>query len=199
LPTTSELTLPGNRQTKTAVLPSKTSATPNGRSPTNAPQFPKTCPTNLRRNRQNRCLCQPAWPKTSAPTLPGNRQTKPAFAHQNLRRNAKANQPTGLNFAPPCQSSDQAQNDPKLVAEPRQLLLSKTDALPKCSTEIGRLPPKPFAVCQNLEALSPREQPAFWKRTETQTLKNHRSSDPTNATVRCAGAVIQCLCHSPKR
>ena len=133
LPTTSAPALSSNRQTKTAVLPSKTSATQNGRSPTNAPKFPKSYPTNLRRNRQNRCLCQPAWPKTSAPTLPGNRQTKPAFAHQNLRRNAKANQPTDLNFAPPCQSSDQAQNDPKLVAELRWRLLPKADALPKRS------------------------------------------------------------------
>jgi hypothetical protein len=31
--------------------------------PTNAPKFPKTCPTHLRRNRQNRCRCQPACRK----------------------------------------------------------------------------------------------------------------------------------------
>lgn len=45
---------------KNGRFPSKTSATQNGRSPTNAPKFPESYPTNLRRNRQNRCLCQPA-------------------------------------------------------------------------------------------------------------------------------------------
>jgi hypothetical protein len=72
-------------------------------------------------------------PKTSAPTLPGNDQTKPAFTSQNLRRSANADQPTGLNFTPPCRSNNQAQNDPKLVIEPRWPLLSKADALQKRS------------------------------------------------------------------
>jgi hypothetical protein len=198
--------------------------------PTNAPQFPKTYPINLRRNRQNRCRCQPAClkrlrqpcratanqkrpfslpkplprqtavpnqrapvpqnlpnqpaaqppkplplptrlPKTSAPTLPGNGQTKPAFAYQNLRRSANADQPTGLNFPPPCQSSDQAQNDPNLVAEPRWRLLSKADALPKRSTESGLLLPKPFAVCQSLKGLSPREPTRILEKNQDQNLK----------------------------
>jgi hypothetical protein len=163
--------LAGQGDAKTAVLPSKTSATPNGRSPTNAPQFPKTCPTNLRRNRQNRCRCQARLPKTSAPTLPGNGQTKPAFAHQNLRRSANADQPTGLNFPPPCQSSDQAQNDPNLVVEPRWRLLSKADALPKRSTESGLLLTKPFAVPQSLKALSPREPTRILEKNRNPNLK----------------------------
>jgi hypothetical protein len=49
-------------------------------------------------------------PKTSAPTLPGNGQTKPAFAFQRLRRSANADQPTGLNFAPSGERGDQIFN-----------------------------------------------------------------------------------------
>jgi hypothetical protein len=156
---------------KNGRFPSETSATQNGRSPTNAPQFPKTYPINLWRNRQNRCHCQLASPKTSAPTLPGNGKPKPAFTHQNLRRSANADQPTGLNFTPPCRSNNQAQNDPKLVAEPRQLLLSKADALPKRSTGSGLLLLKPFAVCQNLKMLSSREP--------TRILEKNRDSNLT--------------------
>jgi hypothetical protein len=57
------------------------------------------------------------------------------------------------------------------VAEPRWRLLSKADALPKRSTESGRLLPKPFAVYQSLEALSPREPTRILEKNEDQNLK----------------------------
>jgi hypothetical protein len=125
--------------------------------------------------------------------LPGNRQTKPTVAHQNLRRSANADQPTGLNFPPPCEPNDQAQNDPKLVSKPRWRLLSKADALPKRSTKSGLLPLKHFALRKASKRLHHESQPAFWKRTKTQTLKNGLSSGPTNAWFSRAGAVVRSL------
>jgi hypothetical protein len=71
--------------------------------------------------------------KTSTPTLPGSGQTKPALACQRLRLTATADQPTGINFPPPGEHSDQAQNDSKLVVELRWRLLCKTDTLRKRS------------------------------------------------------------------
>ena len=62
----------------------------------------------------------------------------------------------------------------------------------------GRFPSNALTLRQNLRRLSQRNSTATSGLQPAKTSKNGLSSGPTNAAVRCAGAVDQSLCHSPK-
>jgi hypothetical protein len=163
--------LPGSGDAKTTVLPSKTSATQNGRSPTNAPQFPKTCTTHLRRNRQNRCRCQPACLKRL-------RQPCRAIAKQ------KRPLPTKTCAAAQTPTNQPASTFRRLVKAATRRKMTQTSwfnrvgvCFPKltlCQNAQKESWPSltmPFAVFQSLEALSPREPTRILETNRNPNLK----------------------------
>jgi hypothetical protein len=194
-------------------------------------QFPKPLTTNPLRKPQNRRSSRTTLPKTSAPALPSNRQTKTAVSlpipqphqtavpHPTRPSSPKPNQPTCATTdktaavanplcrkrlrqlcptaakqnrpspAKACATAQTLTNQPastfrRLTNTATRHKMTQTSWLnrvgvrfpkltpcPNAQQESGLLPPKPFAVFQNLKTLSPREPTRILETKRDQNLK----------------------------